>query len=139
MVSLQADFPDGSGFPPPNENRFLHEFVRLFHIISYYDELTNPAVFSSVFARFDALTYLEHYIGEYRYNRERFSAQAKFDAHLLKEFTSMLAPRLAGEKVHLYKRSNRSSRLFTGRVHSYLGSYLPLVMARPSRKPPSSG
>ncbi|MFW5769322.1 MAG: hypothetical protein ACOCYA_04620, partial [Spirochaetota bacterium] len=36
MVALQRDYPDGTGFPPPNTNRFHHEFVRLFQIASFY-------------------------------------------------------------------------------------------------------
>ncbi len=38
IAVMQKDYPDGTGYPSPNENRYLFEFVRLFQIKVYLYE-----------------------------------------------------------------------------------------------------
>ena len=127
MVSLQKDYPDGTGFPPPNTNRFLHEFVRLFQIAAFYDETTNPVVGKVPYSRMDVIRYMRENSGPYEYSREEFSPSPRFDAGLLEEFLSILAPYSTGEKVYLFEKGSRSAPAFVGRVYSYLDSWIPLV------------
>jgi HD domain len=127
MLLQQHSYPDGTGFPPPNENKYLHEFVRLFHIVAAWDEMTNPATSHTPFSRMDVLDYLRDNAGEYRWDRERFSPGSRFDSSLLEEFLQIIAPWQPGEKVYLYNGDRRNAYLFVGRVHSYLDQPLPLI------------
>lgn len=127
VASMQNEYPDGTGFPPPNENKFIHEFIRLYQIIDTYDELTNPVLRKSPYSREDVISYLKANSGPYEYNREKFSPSPRFDETLLEEFLQVLAPYLAGEKVYLYLPDNKSSSAFVGRVYSYLDSHVPLI------------
>jgi hypothetical protein len=124
---MQKVYPDGTGFPSPNENRYLHEFVRLFQIIAVYDELTNPVIGHTSFSRMEAIGYLQRNCGTYRYDGERFTPQARFDAALLEEFLQVLAPYRPGEKVYLYSGDKRNAYIFVGRVYSYSDDTLPLI------------
>ena len=36
MCSMRRRYPDGSGIPPLNENKLLHEFVRMYQVIDFY-------------------------------------------------------------------------------------------------------
>lgn len=128
MVSiLQKEYPDGTGYPPPNENKFIHEFIRLYHIVDTYDELTNPVVRKSAYSRLDVLAYLLNNSGPYVYNREKFAPSKRYDGALVQEFLQILSPFIPGEKVYLYLPENRSSSAFVGRVYSYLDSHIPLI------------
>lgn len=127
MGVMQKDYADGTGFPSPNENRFLYEFVRLFHIIDFYDQMTNPILSKTPFSRMEVIEYLIENSGEYRHSGERFTPQKRFDADLVKEFLDVLAPYEIGEKVYLYQRGKHNQPLFVGKVASYLDSHIPLV------------
>lgn len=127
MLVMQKIYPDGSGYPPPNENRYLHEFVRLFQIIALYDELTNPVTSHTPFSRMEVIQYLRDRAGSYLFDRERFTPQSRFDAALLEGFLRILAPFEPGEKVYLYNGERRNAFLFVGRVHSYLEEPIPLI------------
>ncbi|MBN2510400.1 MAG: hypothetical protein JXB03_08990 [Spirochaetales bacterium] len=127
MIALQRDYPDGTGFPYLNENKYLHEFVRLFHIIKTYDSLTNPVCCQTVYSRNEVLGYLNEHSGPYIHNPDKFTPSPRFDEYLVKEFRAMLAPYETGEKVYLYHRSNQSQHLFVGKVHSYGGSEIPVI------------
>lgn len=127
LLLMQKLFPDGSGYPPPNENRHLHEFVRLFQLIAAYDELTNPVTSHTPFSRMEVIQHLRRNSGAYLYDRERFTPQARYDASLLEGFLQILAPYEAGEKVYLYNGDRRNAFLFVGRVHSYLEEPIPLI------------
>ena len=84
MCSMRYRCPDGTGFPPLNENKYLHEFVRLYQIIDFYTEMTNPVLSSVPFSRMDVLGFMRANSGPYEYNPERFSEQPKFDASTTK-------------------------------------------------------
>lgn len=127
VAAMQKEYPDGTGYPPPNENKFIHEFIRLYHLIDTYDELTNPVLRKSAYGRLDVIDYLRSHSGPYSYNREKFTPSFRYDSELLKEFLQVLAPFTLGEKVYLYLSENRSSPAFVGRVYSYLDSYIPLI------------
>ncbi|MFP4563040.1 MAG: hypothetical protein ACLFRY_06985 [Spirochaetia bacterium] len=127
MVALQRDYPDGTGFPPPNTNRFHHEFVRLFQIASFYDEMTNPVTGKVPYSRMDVIGYMRGNSGPYAYSREEFSPSPRFDSELLEEFVSVLAPYSVGEKVYLFEKGSRNAPAFVGRVYSYLDSWIPLI------------
>lgn len=127
MVSMQRSYPDGTGFPYTNANRFHHEFLRLFQIIEVYDQLTNPIFSPLVYSRQDALEYLESHSGPYTHNPHTYVESARFDDGLLREFMNCLAPYEIGEKVYLYDRGDRDRQLFVGKVHSYLASHIPLI------------
>ncbi|WP_319478055.1 hypothetical protein [Marispirochaeta aestuarii] len=124
---MQKVYADGTGFPPPNENRYLHEFVRLFQIIAVYDELTNPVIGHTGYSRMEVIGYLRRNSGPYRHDWERFTPQPRFDSGLLDEFLQILAPFRAGEKVYLYSRGKRSAYIFVGRVYTYSDDTMPLV------------
>jgi hypothetical protein len=127
IAAMQKEYPDGTGYPPPNENKFIHEFIRLYHIIDTYDELTNPVLRKSAYGRLDVIDYLSGCSGPYRYSREKFVPSPRYDGTLLEEFLQVLAPFTPGEKVYLYLPENRSSSAFVGRVYSYLDSHIPLI------------
>ena len=127
ICMLQKDYPDGTGYPLPNENKYLFEFVRLFQIIDFYDSMTNPVISKSVFSRMDVIDYLIRNSGEYLYNAEKFEPQPKFDSSLVKEFLNVLAPFEINEKVYLYEKGKRNHPLFVGKVVSYPDSYHPLI------------
>jgi len=124
---MQKVYPDGTGFPPPNENRYLHEFVRLFQLIAVYDELTNPVIGHIGYSRMEVIGYLRRNSGSYRHDSERFTPQARFDNALLGEFLQVLAPFRLGEKVYLYSGERRSAYIFVGRVYAYSEDTIPLI------------
>ncbi|MBN1646680.1 MAG: hypothetical protein JW874_01490 [Spirochaetales bacterium] len=127
MVNLQRDYPDGTGFPYLNSNKYKHEFLRLFQIIDFYDQMTNPFCCPTVYSRQDVLEYIEKNSGKYIHNSYKFEASPRFDIDLFEEFLNILAMYEPGEKVYLYDRKNRSQHLFVGKVHSYTDSYIPLI------------
>jgi hypothetical protein len=127
MVAMQKEYPDGTGFPPLNENRFIHEFIRLMHIITTYDELTNPVLSKVAYSRMDVIDYLLKHSGPYEYEGEKFVKQKRFDRSLLLEFLDMLAPFELGEKVYLFMPGSSDVPRFVGRVFSYVDSYIPLI------------
>ncbi|MCK5672316.1 MAG: hypothetical protein KAH95_03015, partial [Spirochaetales bacterium] len=59
MITMQKEYPDGTGFPYLNENRYLHEFIRLFQIIHFYDEMTTPVLGSTVFYKTDVIKFMK--------------------------------------------------------------------------------
>ncbi len=124
---LQKDYPDGTGFPAPNENKYLFEFVRLFQIVAFYDNMTNPVISRTAFSRMDVINYIIRNSGEYNYTGDKFKSQQKFDSALVREFLDVLAPYDINEKVYLYQKGRRDTHLFTGRVVSYSDSYIPLI------------
>lgn len=127
ICALQYDYADGTGFPPLNENKFLHDFLRLFQIIDFYDEMTNPVVSSVPYSRMDVINYMKTRCGVYEHTVGKFNKQARFDTELLKEFLQILAPYHPGEKVYLFPRGKRNVCVFVGRVYSYHDSYIPLI------------
>ena len=124
---MQHEYPDGTGFPPLNTNKYLHELVRLFQIVDFYDEMTNPIILKSPFSRFEVIEYMKTSSGEYRYVPGSFVPNARFDRMLLEEFLQILAPYEIGEKVYLYAGGKRNEHYFVGRVFSYLDSHIPLI------------
>ena len=127
MCIMQRDYPDGTGYPLPNENRYLFEFVRLFQIIDFYDRMTNPVVSKTVFSRMDVINYIAENSGTYKYSPEKPQANPKFDSNLVDEFFNVLAPYDINEKVYLYQKGKRNHPLFVGKVVSYPDSHYPLV------------
>jgi hypothetical protein len=127
MVSMQKEYPDGTGFPPLNENRLIHEFVRLMQIITTFDELTNPVLSKVTYSRTDVIKHLLDNSGPYEYTRDKFVKQKRFDKQLLMEFLDILAPYEIGEKVYLFMEGSSDIPRFVGRVFSYLDSYIPLI------------
>ncbi|MBN2440375.1 MAG: hypothetical protein JXJ04_03490 [Spirochaetales bacterium] len=127
ICSLQYDFPDGTGFPPLNENKHLHEFVRLFQIIDFYDEMTNPSALNVPYSRMDVIDYMIKHSGSYNHVFGEFKKQPQFDAGLVQEFLNILAPFHLGEKVYLFPGGKRNNPVFVGRVYTYLNSYIPLI------------
>ncbi|MBA7694032.1 hypothetical protein ES703_102633 [subsurface metagenome] len=124
---MQHEHADGTGFPPLNENKYLHELVRIFHVIDYYDSMTNPVRFKTPFSRFDVIEYMKEHSGEYKYSKDEFIPQPRFDRNLLGEFLQILAPYALGENVYLYPAVKRNEYYFVGRVVSYLDSHIPLI------------
>lgn len=127
ICTMQKEFPDGTGFPSPNENKYLYEFVRLFHIVSFYDQMTNPVLTKDSYSRIDVIEYMEQNSGEYSYSGESFNPQPKFDSELLDEFLRVLAPFDINEKVYLFEKGKRNRPVFIGKVVSYPDSYIPLI------------
>lgn len=124
---IQHEYADGTGFPSLNTNKYLHEILRLFQIIKFYDEMTNPVISKTCFSRFEVIEYLKKHSGEYNYRKDEFVPQKRFDAALLEEFLQILAPYDIGEKLYLYPPEKRNRYYFVGRVYSYLDSYIPLI------------
>lgn len=124
---IQHEYADGSGFPPLNTNKYLHEMLRLFQIVKFYDEMTNPVISKTCFSRFEVIEYLKKHSGEYNYKKDEFVPQKRFDAALLKEFLQILAPYDIGEKLYLYPPEKRNRYYFVGRVYSYVDSYIPII------------
>jgi len=127
MVSLQFDYPDATGYPPPFKNRFLHDFVRLFQIVRTYDEMTNPVLTRTAYNRMDVIRYLREHSDEYAPAKTPPGEHARFDSNLVEEFISILAPYRKGELVFLYPGTRRSEHIYVGKVHSYLDSHIPLI------------
>lgn len=127
ICTMQKEYPDGTGFPSPNENKILYEFVRLFHIISFYDQLTNPVLCRVPYSRMQVIEYMKSHSGPYHYNGESFTKQARFDSVLLDEFLTVLAPYHINEKVYLYEKGRYESPLFIGKVASYPDSHVPMI------------
>ena len=127
ICTMQKDYPDGTGFPAPNENKQLYEFIRLFHIVQFYDNMVNPVLTRFPYSRMDVIEYMKEHSGEYKYTGEKFSKQPLFDSRLLKEFLSVLAPYDKMEKVYLYEKGNHNQQLFVGKVISYPNSHFPLI------------
>ncbi len=127
MASLQFDYPDATGYPPPFKNRFLHDFVRLFHIVRKYDEMTNPVLTRTAYNRMDVIRYLKEHSDEYEPSKTPPGEHAKFDSNLVEEFISVLAPYRQGELVFLYPGTRRSEHIYVGKVHRYLDSHIPLI------------
>ncbi len=127
MCSLQYEYSDGTGFPPVNDNKFLHEFVRLFQLVDFYDEMTNPVIGKTAYSRMDVIDYIREHSEYYTYNREKVVKQKRFDEKLFNEFLEILAPYEIEEKIYIYPDNNTNEHIFTGRVYSYLNSYIPLI------------
>ncbi|MCK4543511.1 MAG: hypothetical protein KAU17_14870 [Spirochaetales bacterium] len=127
MVSLERDYPDTTGYPPPFENRFLHEFVRLFHIIDFYDEMTNPIIHKHPYCRMQVIDYMQSLSGPYEYSTTKIQNLLRFDEKLLEEFLSLLAPYDIGEKVSLGPEENPSECYFVGQVFSCSDSWFPII------------
>ena len=127
LISLQYNYPDGTGYPPPFENKFLHEFARLMHIIDFYDEMTQATVWRTVYSRMDVINYIKQHSGIYSYKTDGEDLNSRFDSTLLKEFLNILAPWDIGEKVYLYPDRTRNCHMFVGRVHSYMDSHIPVI------------
>lgn len=124
---MQHEYPDGTGFPRLNENRHLHELLRIFQIVDFFDEMTHPTLARMPYSRFEVIQFMKQHSGEYRYNSEQFVPQARFDSVLLEEFLQILAPYAIGEKVYLYPPGKRNQHYFVGRVFSYLDAHIPLI------------
>jgi hypothetical protein len=127
MITMQKEYPDGTGFPYLNENRYLHEFIRLFQIIQFYDEMTTPVLGSTMFYKTDVIKFMKTNSGPYKYSKEKIIQNAKFDASLLDEFLNIVKPWDIGEKISLYSKNSRNQRVFVGRVYSYTTSHIPLI------------
>ncbi|MDA3810455.1 MAG: hypothetical protein PF518_09025 [Spirochaetaceae bacterium] len=127
ICTMQKDYPDGTGYPIPNENKYLYEFVRLFQIISFYDQMTNPVLTKIPFSRIDVIRYMIENSGEYKYTGDKYTNQPKFDSPLLEEFLNVLAPYEINEKVYLYEKGKHNNPIFVGKVVSYPDSYIPLI------------
>jgi len=127
MVNRQKLYPDGTGFPPLNENRFIHEFVRMFQIVDFYDGMTNPIIEKVPYNRMDVIQYMRENAGEYTYSKEHFVQCKRFDSNLLEEFLDVLSPYEIGEKLYLYPKNSRNSPLFIARVVTYKKSHIPLL------------
>ncbi len=127
IAVMQKDYPDGTGYPSPNENRYLFEFVRLFQIIEFYDHMTNPVLSKTVFSRMDVINYIKENSGVYNYSGDKFVPQKKFDSMLVDEFLDILAPYEINEKVYLYEKKKRNHPMYVGKVVSYPDSYFPMV------------
>jgi len=127
ICTMQKEFPDGTGFPSPNENKYLYEFVRLFHIISFYDQMTNPVLTKIPFSRIDVIEYMIDNSGEYKHSGDKYTSQPKFDALLLEEFLGVLAPYDINEKVYIYEKGKHNNQIFVGKVVSYPDSHIPLI------------
>lgn len=127
ICTMQTEFPDGTGFPSPNENKHLFEFVRLFHIVSFYDQMVNPVLTRIPFSRIDVIQYMIDHSGEYKYTGDKYTKQPKFDSLLLEEFLNVLAPFDINEKVYIYEKGKHNNQIFVGKVVSYPDSYIPLI------------
>ncbi len=127
MITMQKEYPDGTGFPYLNENRFVHEFIRLFQIIHFYDEMTTPVLGSTMFPKNDVIKFMQANSGPYNYSKDKFMSGARFDASLLEEFLNIVKPWDKGEKVSLYAEASRNHRVFVGRVFSYADTHIPLI------------
>jgi len=127
IVTIQYEYPDGTGFPPLNENKNLHEFIRLFQVIDFYDEMTNPAVSNLLYSRWDVIHYLLENCGDYNHVRGQFIKNKRFDKEIVTAFLQILAPYSIGEKVYLFPKGDRNTYYFVGRVVSYLDSWIPLI------------
>lgn len=127
MATMQFDYPDASGYPPPFKNRFLHEFVRLFQIVRTYDELTNPVLTRTAYNRMGVIRHLQRQSDEYAPSKAAPGEHARFDSNLVEEFLGVLAPYRQGELVFLYPGDRRSEHIYVGKVHSYLDSHIPLI------------
>jgi hypothetical protein len=127
MCAHQYEYSDGTGYPPINNNKFLHEFIRLFQLVDFYDEKTNPAIGRVPYSRMDVLDYISDNAGQYAYNRDRVVTQKRFDKTLLNEFLGLLAPYDMEEKIYIYTNANTGENIFVGRVYSYLQSHIPLI------------
>lgn len=127
MITMQKEYPDGTGFPFLNENRFFHEFIRLFQIIHFYDEMTTPVLGSTMFYKTDVIKFMKANSGPYNYSKDKFIPSARFDASLLDEFLNIFKPWDIGEKISLYGEGSRNHRVFVGRVFSYTNSHIPLI------------
>ncbi|KKK77973.1 hypothetical protein LCGC14_2848210, partial [marine sediment metagenome] len=123
----QYEYADGTGYPPINDNKFLHEFIRLFQLVDFYDEMTNPAIGRVPYSRMDVLGYIDDNAGVYKFNREKVAPQKRFDKILFNEFLELLAPYDIEEKLYVYTNANAGENIFVGRVHSYLQSHIPLI------------
>ncbi|HEB32546.1 MAG TPA: hypothetical protein ENI15_17010 [Spirochaetes bacterium] len=127
MCANQYEYADGTGYPPINDNKFLHEFIRLFQLVDFYDEMTNPAIGRVPYSRMDVLGYIDDNAGVYKFNREKVAPQKRFDKILFNEFLELLAPYDIEEKLYVYTNANAGENIFVGRVHSYLQSHIPLI------------
>ena len=127
MITMQKEYPDGTGFPYLNENRYLHEFIRLFQIIHFYDEMTTPVLGSTMFPKTDVIKFMKENSGSYNYSKDKFIPGAQFDASLLEEFLNIIKPWDKGEKVLLYAEGSRNHKAFVGRVFSYTDSHIPII------------
>ena len=127
MCTMRYRYSDGTGFPRLNENKTLHEFIRLFQIIDFYTEMTNPVLQTVPYSRAEVIDYLQKNSGEYRHKPGKFEPQPRFDESLLGEFLQILKPFESGEKVYLYPRGKRNEPVFVGRVYAYIGSHMPMI------------
>lgn len=126
LVRLRYCYPDGSGYPPVNENKYLHEFVRLLQVAADYYDMTRPVIFKDIFNRFDVIRYMIHNSGEYVYSHDKFEEGPRYDKEILEGFLAVLAPWAINELVEL-RSAKTNEVLYECSVHSYHGSYIPLL------------
>lgn len=130
MVNLQLDYPDLTGYPSPYEHRFLHEFVRMFHIIDTYDDLINPIIPKPCAQKSDALRYITHVSGHYQFSAEGYQTVHRFDHELLKRWLHILAPYSNFELVKLFPEKTPATAEYAAQVYSYSNSHTPVFSLR---------
>ncbi|MFW5800675.1 MAG: hypothetical protein ACOCVC_01470 [Spirochaeta sp.] len=130
MINLQYDYPDLTGYPAPFENRFLHEFVRLFHVIDTYDSLINPIFPMPVCQKYHALEFIRNNSGSYAYSAEGYRPSPRFDYDLYRSWLNILSPYSRYELLQLSTPGFPESKEYTVQVHSYGSSHLPVFSIR---------
>ncbi|WP_156810000.1 hypothetical protein [Spirochaeta africana] len=130
MVNLQYDYPDTCGYPAPFENRFLHEFIRMFHIIDSYDTLINPVYPQQPAQKQMALEYIRRNAGSYVYSPEGYRPTQRFDFDLYCRWLHIMAPYYRYELLHLCRPEDPDTPLYIVQVHSYSTSHLPVFSVR---------
>lgn len=127
MITGQYDYPDGTGYPPVDRNTFLHEFLRLFHIIDNWDELINPVLGKLPYSRHKALQHIEESSGAYSYRKDTKVYSPKFDEELVIHLKKILRPYSPGEKVYISPPGDRGTYVYVGRVFTYGRSHIPMI------------
>jgi len=123
----QSEYPDGTGWPPTGSKITVHELVRLFQIVDFYDTWTNPYLSRSAFSREDVLSHIWSHSTYFPEGKAPFPSEMPFDRGLLEEFLNILGPYELGEKIYLYPWDDLSVPHFVGRVYQYHKSYVPFV------------
>lgn len=130
MVILgQAEYPNGSGWPAlkSEEGRVVHDLVRLFHVVRFFDFWTQPWLSRLCFSREDIIAYLWNHSCYFEGNPIPFPTAQPFDRAMVEELLAFLAPWELGEKVYLFEPGDYTLPLYVGRVYQYLRSYVPLI------------
>lgn len=127
VIWRMKQYPDGSGYPliEVPESAIIPEYARMANLADDYDELTNPILNPNPLSRMEALALIRKGCGEYRAGV--FSS--KYDAALFDEFTQVLKPYEANERVDLFLEGKRSRKYYCGFVRSYslTRKFLPQV------------